>query len=392
MALVVSIYKRTQAEARIESSEQWLRVMIENAHDAVIAMNQSGHITEWNKQAEAIFGWPYAEVVGRQMADIIIPPGMREAHLAGMKRFLSEGIGPILNRRIEVQGLNKAGDMLPIELTVSAHKIQREYHFTAFVRDITDRRKSEMQILRYMTDLERSNQELEDFAHIASHDLKEPLRGLYTQASFLLEDYGDQLDEKGVHRLNRLIYLAKRMERLVSDLLYFSQIGRQEMAVQETDPNEQIQEIRLMLDTLLKEKNAHIVIPKPLPVIICYKPRVAEVFCNLITNALKYNDKPEPVVEIGFLENRESPKASERGVFYVRDNGVGIDPMHFDEIFRIFKRLDSKADEKEGGTGVGLTFVKKIVERHGGSIWLESEPGKGTTFFFTLAPRKDTAE
>jgi len=237
--------------------------------------------------------------------------------------------------------------------------------------------------LAYIGDLERSNQELDDFAYIASHDLKEPLRGLANHASFLLEDYRDKIDDDGVRRLNRLAQLCQRMERLINDLMYFSRLGRSGMAVRETDTNAIIVEIEQMMETLLRERHARIVVPCMLPHIVCDKTRVTEIFRNLITNAVKYNDKTEPLVEIGFLERVDSKERVERNVFYVKDNGIGIDTEFHQEIFRIFRRL-SAADGPEAGTGVGLTFVKKIVERHGGCIWLESEPGKGTVFYFSL--------
>jgi signal transduction histidine kinase len=241
----------------------------------------------------------------------------------------------------------------------------------------------------YMGELERSNQELDDFAYIASHDLKEPLRGLFNHATFLLEDYKDKIDEDGVRRLTRLGLLCQRMERLINDLMYFSRLGRADLAVQETDPNAVIAEIQQMMETVLNERHARIVVPRVLPRIVCDKTRVTEVFRNLITNAVKYNDKAERVVEIGFLESADSDTGAERNVFYVKDNGIGIDPEYHQEIFRIFKRLQNAADGPDNGTGVGLTFVKKIVERHGGRIWLESEPGKGTVFYFSLNRRRN---
>jgi signal transduction histidine kinase len=237
----------------------------------------------------------------------------------------------------------------------------------------------------YVGDLERSNQELDDFAYIASHDLKEPLRGLFNHASFLLEDYKDKIDDEGVRRLNRLGQLCQRMERLINDLMYFSRLGRAHLAMQETDPNAVIVEIQQMMETVLNERCARIVVPRTLPRIVCDRTGVTEVFRNLITNAVKYNDKTERLVEIGFLESVITKERTEKGVFYVRDNGMGIDPEFHQEIFRIFKRLQNASDGQETGTGVGLTFVKKIVERHGGRIWLESEAGKGTVFYFSLS-------
>ena len=236
----------------------------------------------------------------------------------------------------------------------------------------------------YMIELERSNQELDDFAYIASHDLKEPLRGLFNHAAFLLEDYQDKIDGDGVRRLNRLGQLCQRMERLINDLMYFSRLGRADLAMRETDPNAVIVEIQQMMETLLTERHARIVVPRVLPKIVCDKTGVTEVFRNLITNAVKYNGSSERLVEIGFLQSVDRSEGPERNVFYVRDNGIGIDPSFHQEIFRIFKRLQNSSDGSDNGTGVGLTFVKKIVERHGGHVWLASEPGKGTVFYFNL--------
>jgi light-regulated signal transduction histidine kinase (bacteriophytochrome) len=235
-----------------------------------------------------------------------------------------------------------------------------------------------------MSELERSNQELDDFAYIAAHDLKEPLRGLFNHASFLLEDYKDKIDEDGVRHLIRLGQLCQRMERLIDDLMYFSRLGRADLAVRETDPNAVIIEIQQMMETVLSERHARIVVPRVLPRIVCDKTRVTEVFRNLITNAVKYNDKAERLIEIGFLETFDTKERRERNVFYVRDNGIGIDPEFHQEIFRIFKRLQHVPDGPDAGTGAGLTFVRKIVERHGGRVCLESEPGKGTVFYFNL--------
>lgn len=233
-------------------------------------------------------------------------------------------------------------------------------------------------------ELRRSNQELDDFAYIASHDLKEPLRGLFNNSRFLLEDYQDKLDEEGVGMLKRLTYLSQRMEMLVNDLLYFSRLGRQELAIQKTDFNSIIGEIESLMETTIEEENVRIVIPHPLPEIVCDRIRMTEVFRNLITNAVKYSDKDEKQVEVGFISNFKKEDGEElSNVFYVKDNGIGIASEFHDEVFRIFKRLNEEDDAKKG-TGVGLTFVKKIIERHNGRIWLTSTLGEGTTFYFKI--------
>jgi len=233
--------------------------------------------------------------------------------------------------------------------------------------------------------LERSNSELNEFAHIASHDLKEPLRGLHRHAEFLIEDNKGKLGQESIRRLGRVKYLSERLERLTGDLLYYSRLGNQELAVRPADLNAVIAGIRKALDIFLVERGAHIEIPQPLPVVTCDATRVTEVFQNLITNAVKYNGAREKIVEIGFVDKKAMPNGAMRhDVYFVKDNGRGIAPEFHNEIFRIFKRLPNETDTKEEGTGVGLTFVKKIIERHGGAIWLESEQGKGTVFYFTL--------
>jgi two-component system, LuxR family, sensor kinase FixL len=185
-----------------------------------------------------------------------------------------------------------------------------------------------------------------------------------------------------------MVFLCKRMERLVDDLLYFSRLGRQALAIQPTDLNAVIKDIEVLMESRLHEQHAEIVIPKPLPTIVCDLPRITEVFRNLITNAVKYNKSACKRIEIGFLDNAENAQKGESPVFYVRDNGIGIPPEFHREIFRIFKRLNEE-DDTVKGTGVGLTFVQKIIERHGGRIWLESETGKGTTFYFIVSSAQE---
>ncbi|MEZ0226227.1 MAG: ATP-binding protein [Alphaproteobacteria bacterium] len=246
---------------------------------------------------------------------------------------------------------------------------------------------------RYTRDLERSNKELDDFAYIASHDLKEPLRGISNHARFLHDDNEGKLSEDSQARIGRLVFLSQRIERLINDLLYFSRLGRQELAIQPTDMNEMLRDVEGTLVEFLKQNNARLSIPRALPVFVCDKVRVMEVFRNLIVNAVKYNKSPEKTVEIGFLDVCPLPgDGAARDVFYVKDNGIGILPEFHQDIFRIFRRLERplQGKEREDGTGVGLTFVKKIVERHGGKIWLESDSDKGTTFYFTL--KEDAAK
>ena len=240
-------------------------------------------------------------------------------------------------------------------------------------------------------ELARSNVELDSFAYIASHDLKEPLRGIYNYSSFLIEDYGEILDETGIDKLNTLMRLTHRMEDLINSLLHYSRLGRAELQMLPVDLNSLVADVLNVLKISERGKQVEFKIPR-LPVVNCDRTLVSELFTNLISNGIKYNQKAEKIIEIGYLASDESVKVqimhefevtSAKNIFYVRDNGIGIREQHLESIFRIFKRLHSQK-KYGGGTGAGLTIAKKIVERHGGEIWVESEYKQGSTFYFTL--------
>lgn len=237
------------------------------------------------------------------------------------------------------------------------------------------------ELARRNEELHQSNKELDDFAYIASHDLKEPLRGIHNYSNFLLEDYSDKLDDDGRSKLETLMRLTRRMETLIDSLLQFSRLGRVDLAMDRVDLNQIVAETLDSLAITLQEEKVDVRMPRPLPKVRADRVRVGEIFANLVVNAVKYNDKPQKWIEIGTLNG--SPPGGGPPVFYVRDNGIGIPEKHFDAVFRIFKRLHGR-EKFGGGTGAGLTIVKKIVERHHGRIWLESSPGEGTTFYFTL--------
>ena len=242
-------------------------------------------------------------------------------------------------------------------------------------------------------ELTRSNIELDSFAYIASHDLKEPLRGIYNYSSFLLEDYGETLDEEGVEKLHTLMRLTHRMEDLVNSLLHYSRLGRAELKLLPVDLNELVAGVFNVLEASQRDRQVKFVISRPLPIIRCDRSQVDELFTNLISNGIKYNQKTEKIIEIGYLDP-DDPVAQQKlqehpddyvapTIFYVRDNGIGIRDKHRNTIFRIFKRLHGQK-KYGGGTGAGLTIARKIVERHGGEIWLQSIYGEGSTFYFTL--------
>jgi two-component system, chemotaxis family, sensor kinase Cph1 len=245
------------------------------------------------------------------------------------------------------------------------------------------------QLATLNADLTRSNDDLETFAYVASHDLKEPLRGIAKYAHQLMES-ATSLDEENRQRLNALLRLTGRMDSLLNSLLTYSRLGRANLRIETVNLNEVRDEALDITSARSNEKPTEIIFSQPLPTLPCDRTRVREIFVNLITNALKYNDNPLCRIEIGcWLPGSPEPPANlpalahDQPVLYVRDNGIGIESRHFQQIFKIFKRLHPR-EAYDGGTGVGLTIVNLLIERHHGALWLESKPGVGSTFYFTL--------
>jgi len=310
---------------------------------------------------------------------------------SGLQRLIS---GPILNLSRTARAVSESRDYslratkrtadelgdLVDAFNDMLDQIQRRDSELQQAKDVLEERVRErtLELQQRNEELNQSNKELDDFAYIASHDLKEPLRGIHNFSSFLLEDYGGKLDGEGRSKLETLMRLTRRMETLIDSLLQYSRLGRVDLAIDRVDLNEIVAECLDSLAISLQEEKVDVRVPRPLPVVRADRVRVGEIFYNLIVNAMKYNDKAEKWIEVGWRENPAGPP-----VFYVRDNGIGIPEKHHDAVFRIFKRLHGR-DKYGGGTGAGLTIVKKIVERHHGRIWVESSAGEGTAFYFTL--------
>ncbi len=238
--------------------------------------------------------------------------------------------------------------------------------------------------LQHQSDLlAKSNQELEQFAYIASHDLKEPLRGMSNHARFLLEDYEGKLGSDGAKRLKRMTVLADKQERLIKDLLYYARLGRTEDARRVVDINLKIEDVRERLHELFAEQNVALTCDDNIPQIHCDATKAKIVLYNLILNGVKYNNSQVKKIHVGFLPQMQQGKIVHENVLYVQDNGIGIPKEFHEQVFRIFKRLHNEK-EYGGGTGAGLTIVKKIIDLHGGSIWLQSSKGEGTTVYFTF--------
>lgn len=239
-------------------------------------------------------------------------------------------------------------------------------------------------------DLERSNRELDSFAYAASHDLKEPLRGITNFSNLLMRRNAQALDETGLKRLKTLVKLAYRMDALIDALLRFSRLGQTELHLEPTDLNAVLAKAIDVLEAGCegRKKLPQIQVPRPLPMVHGDSVLLAEVFGNLLSNALKYTDKADPKIEVGYRIANDADLPSDTCVLYVKDDGIGIPTHHLQTIFRLFKRLHER-DSYGGGTGAGLTITQKIIERHGGQIWAESTPDNGAAVYFVLSCYKN---
>jgi PAS domain S-box-containing protein len=251
--------------------------------------------------------------------------------------------------------------------------------------DITKRKKAEKSLERLNVDLEssvrelsRANKELEEFAYIAAHDLKRPLRGIGTLADWLVTDYADKFDEEGKEQVRLLTARAKQMSALIDSIMQYSRLGQSDQEKQQVDLNAVLSEV---ISRIAPPENIEITVENELPALMCKRTHIIQVFQNLLNNAVRYMDKPKGQIKVGYAEEDDSWR------FGVADNGPGIEQRHFERIFKIFQTL-SPRDGVES-PGIGLSIVKKLVELNKGRVWVESEVGQGSTFFFTL-PRQSS--
>jgi PAS domain S-box-containing protein len=376
--LMIVLARRNQAD---EIQRSLLAAIVASSSDAVVSKNLQGIITSWNPEAEKLFGYTAAEAIGLPMT-VVFPPD-RIAEEAEFLAKIARG-----ERLIRYETVRLRRDGTPIDVSVTLSPIYdrrgRIVGASKIAHNITHRKaledglvRSNMQLTATMEELKRSNKELEEFAYIASHDLKEPLRGIHNYVSFLREDYASRLDDEGRSYLDRMQRLAERMTALIETLLTYSRLGSAPLAMEQVNIDALVDEVVADIQPTLTASGVELRRNGRLPVVRGNAPRLGEVFQNLIVNAVKYNDKAEKWVEIG-CKTGCTPV-----VYYVSDNGIGIPVQHRESVFRIFKRLHEQS-KYGGGSGAGLTIVRKIIERHGGRIWLESTLGEGTTFFFTL--------
>lgn len=260
-----------------------------------------------------------------------------------------------------------ASDYLVKGTTLSATLLERS------ILHAIERKRSELRQNQLVAELAIANQELKDFAYIVSHDLKAPLRGIASLADWLVRDYGDHLDDEGQEMLQLMRGRVRRMGDLIDGVLQYSRVGRVRDEKTEVDLNQLLAEV---IDIIAAPSGIKIVIETELPTVFVERTRIQQVFQNLISNAVKYMGHPEGTIRIGHTQEEDFWQ------FFVADTGIGIEKRHFDKVFQIFQTLVPR--DKSESTGVGLAIVKKIVELYGGHLWLTSQVGQGSTFFFTL--------
>lgn len=381
--------KTEQAEHRARDQAARTQAILEGATDAIITINADGIVESFNDAAVRMFQYAADAVIGRNVK-VLMPSPYHEEHDGYLHNYLTTGVSKIIGIGREVVGLRADGTTFPMHLAISDVKLGDRRLFTGIVRDITDlkqtmqqltaanaelARRSE-QIEQFNLCLSRSNEELRQFAYVASHDLQEPLRKITAFCQMLRDDYGDRLDDDARTYIQYAVDGALRMRTLIQDLLAFSRVETQGRPLEPTDAgaacNEAIENLALSIDDAAAE-----VTRDPLPMVLADRAQLVRLFQNLIGNALKYRGSDLPRIHVSAEEN------GDEWVFRVRDNGIGIDPQYYERIFVIFQRLHAR--EEYSGTGIGLAVCKRIVERAGGRIWVESQPGEGSVFCFTLA-------
>lgn len=367
-----------EEKKKIKASEVKLRTIVQSAVDGIIVIDAKGIIDSFNRAAEKIFGYQAHEVIGKNVK-VLMPEPYRSQHDGYIRHYNETGERRIIGIGREVTGLRKDGTTFPMDLSVNMMEINGHYFFAGIVRDITERKKSDELLCRQKENLEKVNRELDSFVYTASHDLRAPLRGISSFAGFLEEDCKDQLDENGREYIQEIRKGAERLTHLIDDLLTLSRISRVHNPYENTDISNLIQSTIQRLQYDIDENQVELKVQEDIPHIDCDRIKMGAVFLNLINNAIKFSSKNKdhpPRIEVGYTGSSDVHQ------FHVKDNGIGIASEYHEQIFGVFKRLHTQ-DEFEG-TGAGLSIVKRVIDDHNGRIWIESSPGSGAVFYFTI--------
>ena len=374
--LGVSVIARDISERRL--AEKRFKLAVESSPTGMAMVKADGTVVMVNAEVERMFGYDKGELLGRNI-DVLVPERFRAGHAGFRHGFSQDPESRAMGAGRDLYASRKDSSEFPIEIGLNPIPQPDELLILASVVDISERKQAQMELEKQKAELERSNADLEQFAYVASHDLQEPLRMVASYTSLLEERYKGQLDERADKYINYAVEGAKRMQQLISDLLDFSRVGTRAKPMERVDTNALLEKVLRSLRGTIADKGAEVT-HGTLPAIVADDIQLGMVFQNLIANAVKFRaDRPPRVhVDAAFSDGMWT--------FSVADNGIGIDKQYSSRIFQMFQRLHERG--KYDGSGIGLAIVKKIVERHGGTVWFESVPGEGTTFFFTISGGK----
>jgi PAS domain S-box-containing protein len=384
-----ALASQREADRVLRDSEERFRLLMGGVKDyAIIVLDPDGIVASWNEGAQQIKGYQADEIIGHHFSEFYTAEDVQSGKPAfelGMTRskgqFESEGL------RVRKDGTTFFANIVMTALVNEQGELRG---FAKVTRDITESKKTERilreaeQLLQHkLAELKRSNEDLEQFAYVCSHDLQEPLRVITNYVQLIAKRYtGKVLDENGVEFIQYTVDAAKRMQELINDLLLYSRIDSRGQQFQDADASLVVAAAIANLQLAVSESGANIIVGT-LPTIAADRSQLIQLFQNLIGNAIKFRSSDSPEISISAVEDPDS------WLFQVQDNGQGFEMKHAERIFVIFKRLHDR--EQYEGSGIGLAVTKKIVERHGGRIWAESVPGEGTIFHFSL-PKSTTTQ
>ena len=367
------ITDRKQFEKSLAEEHNLLRTLIDNVPDYIYVKDCASRFVIANiALAEGVGVAEPEELIGKTDYDIF-PPELAEQYFSNEQSVIQSG-QPLVNKAEPTLYIAAGKEGWASTTTVPLRDSRGRINGLVGVsRDITRHREAEERQARLLEELASANEELKNFAYVVSHDLKAPLRSIGSLSTWILSDYGDKLDEEGRELLNLLLSRVKRLDNLIEGILQYSRVGRVQEKHMLVDLS---QVVPAIIELLAPAAHIEVKIVDPLPPIRGEKTRIEQLFQNLLSNALKFMDKPQGKIEIGCM------RLDGYWQFRVSDNGPGIAPKYFDKVFQIFQTLTPR-DELES-SGIGLSLVKKIVEMYGGRVWIESKVGEGTTFFLTL--------
>jgi PAS domain S-box-containing protein len=370
------VTENRRAQEALRQAQERLRGIYESSRDAIVYSTLEGKLLDFNASYCDLTGYSRDELVQVSWQEIT-PPEYSESEANIVGHIIATGESAVY----EKEYVRKDRSRVPVEITAFLVRDteNQPQGLAAFAKDITERRHAQQSLQQTIADLQRSNTELEEFAYVASHDLQEPLRAVGGCVQILQRRYSDKLDDRADELITHAVEGASRMQNLINDLLAYSRVGTRGKSFAPVNCNQIVADALRGLQISIRESGAQLEV-KNLPTVIADSGQLAQVFQNLIANAIKFRGEVVPEVTI------DARKTDGDWLFAVRDNGIGIEPQYFERIFVMFQRLHTRTEYS--GTGIGLAICKKIVERHGGRIWIESEKDQGTTFYFTIPGRE----